>query len=178
MIEQHLEYNEELSAVIRSEITRTDLVNRALTIPGIPKYEASAKRGGLSVPGMNSDLYHRVYWYYHDYKTLDIELNLPLVNYKWWIMLLYPGQFLPAHSDPDVKEGAGRYSVPLQDYINGHAFVINDVLFANYKAGDAYKWIDVYSPHWAANISTEPRLTLQIGTDLIDFANHDYGAIR
>jgi hypothetical protein len=50
----------------------------------------------------------------------------------------------------------------LQDWQPGHIFVWKDQTIANYKAGDIFEWSDPELLHGVANLSFNPRYTLQI----------------
>lgn len=152
--------NGELSKIIKQQIIELDLCNKVLENPNPrAKYIEDSARGCVP-PNLDTHLSRFIYHYHFNKHNFDLSLNLPF-SYAWWIVLMYPGQFLPVHVDPDNPAGKFiRYWIPLQDYIPGHMFVINNRLVTDYKSGDAYKMDD--SEHYAANVSTVPRLTLQL----------------
>ena len=104
-----------------------------------------------------------VHWWVYEEKDLG-SLILPLENeYHWWITKLYPGQFMPMHSDPHTHERpCNRYWVPLQDYEPGHVFIYKDNLMTNYSAFDVFKYDHEQDMHGAANIGHTPRVVLQV----------------
>lgn len=104
-----------------------------------------------------------VHWWVYEEKDLG-PLKLPLANeYHWWITKLYPGQFMPMHSDPHTHERAcNRYWVPLQDYEPGHIFIYNDKLITKYSEYDVFKYKHEQDMHGAANIGHSPRVILQV----------------
>lgn len=106
-----------------------------------------------------------VHWYVIDKGETSFEITFPFLKneFHWWITKLYPGQFMPMHSDPHVHErNAIRYWMPLQDYVPGHIFIINDQLITGYKKGDMYSFVDSQDIHGAANIGHTVRLSLLI----------------
>jgi hypothetical protein len=82
----------------------------------------------------------------------------------WWFVKLNPGEMQAMHIDPHLVEVKNpvRYTMYLQDYIPGHIFLYKDFLSSNYKMGDVYEWSDPMLVHGCANVSFEPRYTLQI----------------
>ena len=105
-----------------------------------------------------------VHWWVYEQEQLGM-LPLPLTEteYHWWITKLYPGQFMPMHSDPHTHERpCNRYWVPLQDYEPGHIFIYKNELINNYKAYDAYTYDHEQDMHGAANIGHTPRVVLQV----------------
>ena len=106
-----------------------------------------------------------VYWWVYEKQDLNIELDFPWTNGKthWWITKLYPGQFMPMHTDPFTHyNDCKRFWVPLQDYKPGHIFLYENIFIKDYKAGDVYEYFNSQDVHGAANISHEPRLVLQV----------------
>jgi len=111
-----------------------------------------------------------VHWWVYEKQDLDIELIPPWTKGKihWWITKLYPGQFMPMHSDPHTHDmSCIRYWIPLTDYIPGHIFIYKDKMIDNYKAGDVYEYNLSTDLHGAANISHTPRIILQV-TEYVD----------
>ena len=98
----------------------------------------------------------------------------------WWFTKLNPGEFQfmhydaillgVAHDDPEFTNVASakklitpkRYTMFLQDYHPGHAFIYDDNLSVNYKKGDLYEWNNPETLHGVMNISFKPRYTLQL----------------
>jgi len=99
-----------------------------------------------------------------DFEILLPELPTNRKHIFWWFVKLNPGEMQAMHIDPHLVEVKNpvRYTMYLQDYIPGHIFLYNDFLSANYKMGDVYEWSDPMLVHGCANVSFEPRYTLQI----------------
>tara|TARA_B110000503_G_scaffold24454_1_gene38573 strand:+ start:216 stop:707 length:492 start_codon:yes stop_codon:yes gene_type:complete len=104
-----------------------------------------------------------VHWWVYEEKDVG-PLVLPLENeHHWWITKLYPGQFMPMHSDPHTHERrCKRYWIPLQDYQPGHIFIYKKELMIDYKAYDVFSYDQSTDLHGAANIGHTPRLVLQV----------------
>ena len=101
-------------------------------------------------------------WWVYEEKDLG-KLDLPLSNYHWWITKLYPGQFMPMHTDPHTHEqSCNRYWIPLQDYQPGHIFIYKDKFITDYKAYDVFEYENEQDMHGAANIGHTPRVVLQV----------------
>jgi hypothetical protein len=99
----------------------------------------------------------------------EFPIALPTLPEKrkychWWFVKLNPGEMQAMHIDPHLVEVKNpvRYTMYLQDYIPGHIFLYKDFLSSNYKRGDVYEWSDPMLVHGCANVSFEPRYTLQI----------------
>lgn len=106
-----------------------------------------------------------VHWWVYEETDLNIDIRAPWIQgqYHWWITKMYPGQFMPMHTDPHAhQENSIRYWIPLQDYHPGHIFMYKDTVMTNYKAGDVYCYHDSRDMHGAANIGHIPRIVLQI----------------
>ena len=81
------------------------------------------------------------------------------------------GQALPTHQDKYIKyqkfhnisdpNCIWRAIVFLEDWKSGHYFEIDNRPFLEWKAGDWVYW-SYDTPHFAANIGSEPRYTVQI----------------
>lgn len=116
---------------------------------------------------------------------LNYSFNLPTLitpqkNIIWWFVKLNPGELQLMHYDmhllgvshekndfkivTDVKKliNAKRYTMYLQDYEPGHAFIYGDKMNVNYKKGDIYEWSDPEIFHGVVNISFNTRYTLQL----------------
>jgi hypothetical protein len=82
----------------------------------------------------------------------------------WWFVKMSTGDFIPFHSDHAPRDGnkvkkARRFWIPLQDYIEGHMFIVEGELLKNYSAGDLFEY-DPDAIHSASNINLEmPRYT-------------------
>lgn len=106
-----------------------------------------------------------VNWWVYEQSDLGVDIVPPWVVNKchWWITKLYPGQFMPIHSDPHTHgSDCQRYWVPLQDYHPGHIFMYRDEVIVNYRAGDVYTYHQSTDLHGAANIGHIPRIILQV----------------
>lgn len=104
-----------------------------------------------------------VHWWVYEETNLG-PLELPLKNkYHWWITKLYPGQYMPMHTDPHTHEQkCKRYWIPLQDYEPGHIFIYKEKLMTKYTANDVFVYTDAQDSHGAANIGHTPRVVLQV----------------
>lgn len=103
-----------------------------------------------------------VHWWVYEEKHLG-KLDLPLNEYHWWITKLYPGQYMPMHTDPHTHERpCKRYWIPLQDYEPGHIFIYKDKMITDYNAYDVYMYDQEQDIHGAANIGHTPRVVLQV----------------
>jgi hypothetical protein len=106
-----------------------------------------------------------VHWWVYEKNDVSFDIHPPFVTseYHWWITKLYPGQFMPMHTDPHTHERTCiRYWIPLQDYVPGHIFIYKDQMIKDYKRGDVYRYEHSGDNHGAANIAHTPRLVLQV----------------
>jgi hypothetical protein len=106
-----------------------------------------------------------VNWWVLEEKDLNIKITPPWINgeYQWWITKMYPGQFMPMHTDPHANHRECiRYWMPLQDYHPGHIFIYDNSLATQYKEGDLFKFVDSTEYHGAANIGHIPRVMLMV----------------
>ena len=100
---------------------------------------------------------------------LSFELTPPWITdeiYEWWIVKMYPGQYIPVHRD-NLRGGdidTKRYWMPLVDYDPGHIFLYEDITVSNYKKGDLYLYDETQAWHGAINIGSTPRVILQVST--------------
>jgi len=128
------------------------------------------------------------YFHIFNAKSKDIQdynfvlPTLPKIgkNVFWWLVKLLPGELQLMHYDMhvlgvfhednkfskvtkvvDIKNPT-RYTMFLQDWQPGHIFVYEGNTVSNYKAGDIYEWSDPELLHGVANLSFDPRYTLQI----------------
>mgnify|MGYP006104398321 CR=1 FL=1 len=119
---------------------------------------AKAKEAGYDL--------NAVHWWVYEKNDVSFDIvDLPFIkgDYHWWITKLYPGQFMPVHTDPHTHErSCKRYWVPMQDYHPGHIFLYKDNIIINYKKGDVYAYDQEQDTHGAANIGHLPRLVLQV----------------
>jgi|TARA_B110000908_G_scaffold3755_1_gene4906 hypothetical protein len=118
---------------------------------------ARAEEAGYNLNAVN--------WWVYESQNVTFDLIPPWVtdDYHWWITKLYPGQFMPMHTDPHTHErDCKRYWVPLQDYHPGHIFMYNNSVINNYNKGDVFEYAHAQDIHGAANIGHIPRLVLQV----------------
>lgn len=103
------------------------------------------------------------HWWVYEKNDLNIDLIFPLNSYHWWITKMYPGQFMPMHTDPHTHEKlCKRYWIPLQDYTPGHILIYKGELVKDYKFGDVFEFNLSTDYHGAANIGHTPRISLLI----------------
>ena len=105
--------------------------------------------------------------YWHIFERQDVPMSITPTWTKgeshWWITKMMPGDIMPMHEDPPtLKNDCKRYWMPLQDYENGHVFIIKDKLITNYSAGDVFVYDVAQDNHGAANIGYTPRFVLQV----------------
>ena len=106
-----------------------------------------------------------VNWWVYEKDNVSFDVNPPFVRGKhhWWITKLYPGQYMPMHSDPHTHEQpCRRYWIPLQDYEPGHIFIYKKQMMFDYKEGDVFSYEKSTDEHGAANIGHTPRVILQV----------------
>lgn len=106
-----------------------------------------------------------VNWWVYEQQDVSFDIKPPFVSgeYHWWITKLYPGQYMPMHTDPHTHDRSCiRYWCPLQDYHPGHIFIYNDTIITKYKKGDVFVYENEQDMHGAANIGHIPRVVLQI----------------
>jgi hypothetical protein len=117
---------------------------------------ARAEEAGYDLSAVN-------WWVYEQEQLGTLVLPFSKTDYHWWITKLYPGQFMPMHSDPHTHEHhCKRYWIPLQDYEPGHIFVYKTQLMTDYKAFDVFEYEKSTDMHGAANIGHTPRVVLQV----------------
>ena len=101
------------------------------------------------------------------YKVAD---SVGLVNCGFTFYRMLTNDIMPLHVDHFAKYcevfGVERHRVKrcalfLEDWQSGHYFEISNRAFVNWSAGEWILW-DCDEPHFAANIGTTPRYTLQI----------------
>jgi hypothetical protein len=100
----------------------------------------------------------------------EISNSLELYKPGFVFYRMKTGDIMPTHVDHFEKYceifeverwQVKRAVVFLEDWKIGHYFDIGEKAIVNYKAGKYVIW-DCDEPHFAANIGTEPRYTLQI----------------
>ena len=108
------------------------------------------------------------FWYSFESRSFPFEFEPPFdlgKNYDWWFVKMLCGNFIPFHRDhpPGKYENmtVRRFWMPLQDYTEGHIFIMEDEFLKNYRAGDVFEYELDGGRHGAFNISMGiPRLTL------------------
>jgi hypothetical protein len=108
----------------------------------------------------------KIFFYLLESKCLDFDIQPPWLNerFDWWVTKMYPGQFIPVHSDGPKHLKGKRYWMPLQDWQPGHIFMYEDISITKYTAGDLWEYEDSLAIHGAINIGHSPRLILQVST--------------
>lgn len=128
--------------------------------------------------------------FFHVFNSRSKDLNnyefkmpdLPVIKEKiwWWFVKLNPGEVQLMHYDMHILGALHkdnqflnvtetipviepvRYTMYLQDWEPGHVFVWEDKINVKYKKGDIYEWSEPELYHGVANLSYQPRYTLQI----------------
>lgn len=149
------------------ELLPIDLRQRALDTVGLarprdwPAVNAVVSAEYADAKNAGYDL-SAVHWWVYEQEQLG-PLKLPYKDYHWWITKLYPGQFMPMHTDPHGHDrSCFRLWIPLQDFEPGHVFIYKDEMITNYKAYDVYQFDHSQDNHGVANISHTPRVVLQV----------------
>jgi hypothetical protein len=106
------------------------------------------------------------FYFYSKFEEMhDIELPINNSgNLNWWFVKLNPTYTFPLHQDT-FKDDSGsvrRLWIPYQDYIPGHIFIYKDFFIKDYKAGDIFEFDDPLALHGSANLSSIPKVSLQI----------------
>jgi hypothetical protein len=114
-------------------------------------------------------------FYYTLIEKSHLTFNLPPIprlpkgEIHWWITKMMPGQFMPVHQDPRIttKKNIKRYWMPWTDWECGHIFTYEDTVMGEYSKGDIFLMEDPDALHGAANIGLTPRITLNIGVEML-----------
>lgn len=108
----------------------------------------------------------KTFFYLLESNSLDFNIDPPWINEKfdWWVTKMYPGQFIPIHSDGPKHRSGKRYWMPLLDWQPGHVFVYEDIYVMKYTAGDLWEYQDPLALHGAINLGHSARLILQVST--------------
>lgn len=107
-------------------------------------------------------------------ENLPFKLDFKELNYlfvgDWWIIKQLPGQLMPLHRDTAIYyEENKRIWMPLIDYRQGHVFIHEGNFIKNYKAGDMFKYSKDNDLHGSINLSSTPRIILQISQKPIPY---------
>lgn len=104
-------------------------------------------------------------------KWTDIRKYFPMLNHsKVWMHSLFPGTYLPLHSDGFtsykkefelIDEKIARIIIFCEDWQPGQISDVNHNLIYNWKAGDYVGWYD-QTPHAAYNFSMMTRYAIMI----------------
>lgn len=108
----------------------------------------------------------KIFFHLLESNCLNFQIDPPWLSEKfdWWITKMYPGQFIPIHSDGPKHLKGKRYWMPLQDWEPGHIFIYEDISVSRYEAGDLWEYENSLAVHGAINIGHNPRLILQVST--------------
>jgi hypothetical protein len=99
---------------------------------------------------------------------LSFKINPPWVqpneDFTWWIVKMYPGQYIPVHRDNPRggDKNTRRYWMPLTEHDPGHIFVYEDITVSKYDKGDLYLYNETQALHGAINIGSTTRIILQV----------------
>ncbi len=145
-----------------------DLLDKVLNQEGQkrPGAEESIGSKQQESPWTNIENIGAKWSFYYNEIGVD-DLDLP-IEYKgrvnWWFVKLNPTCVFPLHKDTfhDDSTTARRLWIPYQDYEPGHIFIYKDTFIKNYTAGDIFEFDDPMALHGSANISTIPKVSLQI----------------
>jgi len=81
----------------------------------------------------------------------------------WWLSKIPPACMIEMHEDGGKAKsinGKVRACTAITDYIPGHVYIENDILWTNYKKGDTFLLDNVV--HGAANLTLTNKITLQM----------------
>lgn len=106
---------------------------------------------------------------WHNFKpsNFPFDITLPIETtgrVDWWFVKMLTGDLIPFHSDHAPRDGcegkkARRFWMPLQDYVEGHVFLICNEFVKDYIAGDLFEY-DPDGRHGGFNINLDvPRYT-------------------
>lgn len=96
------------------------------------------------------DVDNSIFWHSFEPKTLPFDVTLPFIvdgKVDWWFVKMKSGNFIPFHRDHAPRNDcdgliARRFWMPLQDYVEGHVFIMGNELVKDYKAGDVFEYAD------------------------------------
>lgn len=106
------------------------------------------------------DVDNSIFWYSFEPTTLPFDIKPPFTvdgKVDWWFVKMKCNNFIPFHRDHAPRNEcdglkARRFWMPLQDYVEGHVFIMKDELVKGYKAGDVFEYEDD-SRHGVFNLS-------------------------
>lgn len=154
------------------EMPKTDFVERDLlgAIAAGDRAEFCEYQKKYEAAGYAHD---SLLYYIFEEQNFPFEIPLPSFielqegqGYYWNLFKYNPGNLLPIHSDKVTKweKNCHRYWMPWLDWQDGHVFIYENTMVADYKAGDVYEFTNPFGVHGAANIGLTPRITFQITT--------------
>ena len=82
---------------------------------------------------------------------------------QWWFSKIPPACMIEMHKDLGKAKpinGNIRACTAITDYIPGHIYIENDILWTDYKKGDTFLLDNVI--HGAANLTLTDKITLQM----------------
>ncbi len=96
------------------------------------------------------DVDNSIFWHSFEPTTLPFDITPPLVvdgKVDWWFVKMKSGNFIPFHRDHAPRNEcdgltARRFWMPLQDYVEGHVFIMENELVKDYKMGDVFEYAD------------------------------------
>lgn len=148
---------------VRDDLLQAVLEQSGQPRPGVEENKSSAQQG---TPWKDIPL-TGAKWSFH-YNEIGIDdIQLPVAyngTLNWWFVKLAPTCTFPLHQDTfrDDSEQVRRLWIPYQDYIPGHIFIYKDQLIKDYTAGDIFEFDDALAIHGSANLSTVPKISLQV----------------
>jgi len=107
-------------------------------------------------------------WHNFEPDNFPFDVEIPVKSNgrtDWWFVKMLTGDLIPFHSDHPPRDGCEgkktrRFWMPLQDYVEGHVFIVCGELIKDYRAGDLFEY-DPDGRHGGFNINTDiPRYTL------------------
>lgn len=108
-----------------------------------------------------------VLWHNFEPNNFPFEIELPIEttgHIDWWFVKMLAGDLIPFHSDHPPRDVSNdkkirRFWMPLQNYVEGHVFIVCDDFVKDYSAGDLFEY-DPDGRHGGFNINLDiPRYT-------------------
>lgn len=118
---------------------------------------------GYDMKGVSWNMF---YWHHLGMKAME-DLVLPIdicaERIEWWFSRIDPCCVFPMHVDAFKTECKNfrRFSVPMQDYVDGHIFIYEGKNLEGYRAGDVFEFENPRAWHGAANLSMIPKVSFQ-----------------